>query len=57
MSCCVEMCCWECNWPGVRRMLRNEGLASQLIIEVAQTFSLLAYGIYDTFVIFMLGRR
>jgi len=26
MSCCVEICWWECSWLGVRRMLRDEGL-------------------------------
>ena len=26
MSYCVEMCCRESSWLGVRRMLRNEGL-------------------------------
>jgi len=26
MSCCVGMCCRECSWLGVRRMLYNEGL-------------------------------
>ena len=26
MSCCVEICCWECSWLGVRHMLRDEGL-------------------------------
>jgi len=27
MSCCVGMCCGENSWLGVRRVLRNEGLA------------------------------
>ena len=23
----LAICCWECSWLGVRRMLRDEGLA------------------------------
>jgi len=30
MSCCVEMCCWECSWLGVRRVLRIRRKPSQL---------------------------
>ena len=25
ISCCVGICCRECSWLGVRRMLRSEG--------------------------------
>jgi len=27
LPCCVGIRCRECSWLGVRRMLRNEGLA------------------------------
>jgi len=26
LPCCVGICCRECSWLGVRRMLRSEGL-------------------------------
>jgi len=30
ISCCVGICCSECSWLGVRRMLRSEGRSPSL---------------------------